>query len=103
MPKVVDAARVTTKDGAVWRHCTTCDTLAPLAPDAGHCPTCVPVPEVEPEPVDAGWERAYRYAELVGRIQAWAEAIPGVPDDVRVAKIRQFLAAFAAERAGGRS
>ncbi|RZU50817.1 hypothetical protein EV385_2603 [Krasilnikovia cinnamomea] len=40
MPKVVDAARVTTPPSAVWRSCTTCDHLVPLAPDTARCPRC---------------------------------------------------------------
>ncbi|GAB1688364.1 hypothetical protein [Krasilnikovia sp. M28-CT-15] len=40
MPKVVDAARVTTSPSAVWRTCTTCDQLVPLAPDTDRCPRC---------------------------------------------------------------
>jgi hypothetical protein len=40
MPTVVNAARVTTKDGAVWRECAGCGVLAPLAPDVNHCTAC---------------------------------------------------------------
>src|SRR6266540_4160843 len=40
MPTVVNAARVTTKDGAVWRECAGCGALAPLAPGVNHCPAC---------------------------------------------------------------
>jgi hypothetical protein len=40
MPKVVDAARVTSKDGAVWRECAGCGQLAALAPDVHHCEAC---------------------------------------------------------------
>ena len=36
--------RVTTKRGAVWRHCAGCDALAALAPDETHCPDCRPTP-----------------------------------------------------------
>lgn len=44
MPKVVDAARVTTKDDAVWRECVGCGRLAPLAPDVHHCEDCNAAP-----------------------------------------------------------
>src|SRR5690242_16964071 len=44
MPKVVDAARVTTRDGAVWRECAGCGLLAPLAPDVQHCKDCTAAP-----------------------------------------------------------
>ncbi len=40
MPTVVNAARITTKDGAVWRECAGCGALAPLAPNVNHCPAC---------------------------------------------------------------
>ena len=40
MPKVVHAARVTTRGGAVWRECASCGALAPLAPDVNHCKEC---------------------------------------------------------------
>src|SRR6266540_4160845 len=40
MPTVVNAARITTKDGAVWRECAGCGALAPLAPGVNHCPAC---------------------------------------------------------------
>ena len=43
MPKVIGAARVTTKDGAVWRNCAACDVLSPLPPDVAHCPACTPI------------------------------------------------------------
>jgi hypothetical protein len=40
MPKVIDAARVTTADTTVWRECPCCGHLAPLAPDALFCDAC---------------------------------------------------------------
>jgi hypothetical protein len=40
MPKVVDAARITTRTGSVWRSCAGCGTLAPLAPSEQHCRDC---------------------------------------------------------------
>ncbi len=42
MPTVSNAARATTKDGAVWRTCTTCGVLAALAPDVEQCTACQP-------------------------------------------------------------
>jgi hypothetical protein len=42
MPKVVDAARVTVTQNAVWRTCTTCGQLAALPPDVDVCPVCGP-------------------------------------------------------------
>jgi hypothetical protein len=52
MPKVVDAARVTSTDGAVWRECCGCGALAPLAPDVNHCKACQAEP-VRESAVDA--------------------------------------------------
>ncbi len=40
MPKVVDAARVTSKDNTIWRTCPACEQLLPLPPDALFCDTC---------------------------------------------------------------
>jgi hypothetical protein len=40
MPKVVDAARVTTRDNAVWRTCAGCSQLAALPPELTTCPAC---------------------------------------------------------------
>jgi hypothetical protein len=41
MAKVVDAARITSRDGTVWRTCSICGTLGALAPDIETCPACV--------------------------------------------------------------
>jgi hypothetical protein len=43
MPTVVNAARVTTKDGAVWRHCDGCGLLVALPPEIFFCPACTPI------------------------------------------------------------
>ena len=40
MPKVSDAARVSTRQGAVWRVCPGCARLAAMAPEADRCETC---------------------------------------------------------------
>jgi hypothetical protein len=40
MPKVVDAARITTRAAVVWRSCTDCGSLAPLTPAEQHCRDC---------------------------------------------------------------
>jgi hypothetical protein len=40
MPKVVDAARITTRAGCVWRSCAGCGTLSPLGPAEQHCRDC---------------------------------------------------------------
>jgi hypothetical protein len=42
MPTVSNAARVTSKDGAVWRTCTGCGVLAALPPDIDRCAGCQP-------------------------------------------------------------
>ncbi|WP_430791716.1 hypothetical protein [Actinoplanes sp. G11-F43] len=95
MPKVVDAARVTTPSNTVWRTCTGCDQTKPLSASVDLCQVCVqaePVPRTVAEIHAAtGWDMAYRYAELVGRIDAWAELIPGVSDAERLEHIRHAL------------
>ncbi|MER7006666.1 hypothetical protein ABT297_26990 [Dactylosporangium sp. NPDC000555] len=40
MPKLVDAARLTSPDGAVWRTCSACQTLTPLPPAVQRCDAC---------------------------------------------------------------
>jgi hypothetical protein len=40
MAKVVDAARITAPDGAVWRACAACGRLAALTPDVDQCAGC---------------------------------------------------------------
>ena len=55
MPKVVDAARATIRDNAVWRTCPTCDQLAPMPPDALFCDTCTNRPEAPQH--EGSWTR----------------------------------------------
>jgi hypothetical protein len=43
MPKVVDAARVSVSNHAVWRSCAGCGALAALPPDVTRCAVCVPI------------------------------------------------------------
>ena len=40
MPKVVDAARITTRAAVVWRSCVGCGSLSPLAPAEQRCRDC---------------------------------------------------------------
>jgi hypothetical protein len=42
MPTVSNAARITSKDGTVWRTCGGCGALAALPPDVNLCPGCQP-------------------------------------------------------------
>jgi hypothetical protein len=42
MPKVVDAARVTAAQSAVWRTCAGCGQLVALPPEIDHCSGCEP-------------------------------------------------------------
>ncbi len=65
MPKVIDAARVTTRDNAVWRTCSGCGQLAALAPDADRCPACTPTPTAEVAPVFTAAELDEARATLV--------------------------------------
>ena len=95
MPKVVDTARVTTPKSAIWRTCSGCGLLKPLLPGADRCTGCdrtvSDITAVEQHAL-AGWERAHRYAAVVGRIEAWAVLIPDVSDAERLTHIREALA-----------
>jgi hypothetical protein len=42
MPTVSNAARITSKDGAIWRTCGGCGALAALPPDINLCAGCQP-------------------------------------------------------------
>jgi hypothetical protein len=42
MPTVSNAARITSKDGAIWRTCGGCGALAALPPDINLCAGCRP-------------------------------------------------------------
>jgi len=87
MPTVNDAARITTRDGAVWRTCVGCGLPAPLAPEVDSCPACR-----RPVRHDVtGWDFAHRYAGVLGRIEAWAVLIPHVSDAERLDHIRDAL------------
>jgi hypothetical protein len=89
MPKVVDAARVTTPANTVWRTCTGCTQLKPLATGVDRCDACrTATPRTAAE---IGWDLAHGFAELVGGIQAWAEDITGVSDTERLDHIRHLL------------
>jgi hypothetical protein len=94
MPTVVDAARVTTSPSAVWRICTGCGWLAPLPPEVDRCERCTSGPDTSVDPAAEAWERIYRYAETIGRIQAWvcSNDMHGVTPQVRLAKVREALA-----------
>ena len=94
MPKVVDAARVTSPSNTVWRTCDRCSRLTPLPDGVNRCDDCTGTdrpPTVAEMHAAAGWNFANRYAELVGAINAWAELIPGVSDAERLDKIRHLL------------
>ncbi len=53
MPTVSELARVTTRDGAVWRACTGCGLLSAMAPEHVRCDNCK-----EPvRPARRGWSR----------------------------------------------
>ena len=38
--RFAEATRVSTRHDAVWRDCTGCGALAPLAPDTDRCDEC---------------------------------------------------------------
>lgn len=91
MPTVNDAARITTRDGAVWRTCGGCGLLAALLPNTDKCPGCDRRTGTDAQPAPDVWEIAHRYAETVGRIQAWVD-MAHRSDAERLDNIRQFLA-----------
>ncbi|MBB2945338.1 hypothetical protein FB565_005071 [Actinoplanes lutulentus] len=93
MPKVVDAARVTTRDNTVWRTCTECGQLRPIPDGVERCDACLQQREREALQQHAlnGWEYAHRYTGVIGRIEAWALLIPNVSDAERLDHIRQAL------------
>jgi len=41
---LASCVRLTTRQNAVWRRCSGCTVLAPLAPDATHCKDCLAEP-----------------------------------------------------------
>jgi hypothetical protein len=57
MPKVVDAIRITTRAGCVWRACVGCGSLAPLDPAERHCRDCSVNPTQIATPVVSGTKR----------------------------------------------
>ena len=91
MPTVNDAARITTRDGALWRTCGGCGLLAALLPDADMCPGCRRPTVTDAQPAPGLFEIADRYAATMGRIRAWAD-MPSASDAERLHKIRLFLA-----------
>ena len=42
MPTLAEAARLTTRDGAVWRPCRCCGLLAAMPPEIDRCHACTP-------------------------------------------------------------
>jgi hypothetical protein len=94
MPKVVDAARVTTPSNTVWRTCDRCSRLQPLPEGADQCDNCAAAnqsPTAAEKYAATGWKFTHRYAELVGAISAWAEVITDVSDAERLDRIRHLL------------
>ncbi|WP_045747634.1 hypothetical protein [Actinoplanes rectilineatus] len=101
MPKVSDVARITTRCNTIWRTCAGCELLKSLPPDVDRCTACAD-PEARnilEKQAQLGRERLYRYAALVGRIEAWALLIPAVSDAERLEHIRQALTADDPDRA----
>jgi hypothetical protein len=94
MPKVVDASRVTTPSNTVWRTCTGCAQLAALPVGTLRCPSCTTDTPTPP----LGWQLANQYAELVGRIEAWAFPIVETSDAACLARIRDLITDFNQQR-----
>jgi hypothetical protein len=104
MPTVNDAARITISSRAVWRTCVGCGLLSALPPDTNKCSDCARAASTDMQPAPDVWQIAHRYAETMGRIQAWAD-MAGASDSERLDNIRRFLAELqqfhAARRKGG--
>jgi hypothetical protein len=96
MPKVVDAARVTTRHDTVWRTCIGCGDTKPMTTGVDRCDGCEEAADQEElrERSLTGWEHVNRYAGAIGRIEAWAVLIPNVSDAERLDNIREVLAAL---------
>jgi hypothetical protein len=60
MPKLADAARLTTRGGVVWRACAGCGSLAPLGPGEQHCRDCSITPDQIATPVSLRGRRPPR-------------------------------------------
>ncbi len=58
MPTVSEAARVTTRDGTVWRTCQGCGVLAPLPPEVERCSGCESIPAQDATPSLTGRGRS---------------------------------------------
>jgi hypothetical protein len=97
MAKVVDAARVTTPSNTVWRTCTGCAQLTALPVGTLRCPSCITTPADAPA-VPRGWQLANQYAELVGRIEAWAFPVVDTSDAACLARIRDLITDFNQQR-----
>ncbi len=54
MPRLSETARLTTRDGAVWRPCAICDTFSPLPPGHEVCPACAEVIQPPGPTTDGG-------------------------------------------------
>jgi hypothetical protein len=59
VPTVSEVARVTTRDGAIWRTCAGCGALAAMAAEVDRCDACL-----TGAPVVAGIAGWLRLAEL---------------------------------------
>ena len=104
MPKVVDAARITTRAAVVWRSCAGCGTLAPLGAAEEHCRECSVNPNTIAAPVvSVSGRRAPRdRRELVGLLAGPAVLaardvyVRSSSDVLRVAALVEISAAAAA-------
>lgn len=104
MPKVVDAARITTRARVVWRDCTGCGSLAPLGPAERHCRDCsVNRTQIAATVVAGAGRRATRdRRELVGLLAGPAVLatrdvyLRSSSDVLRVAALVEISAAAAA-------
>jgi hypothetical protein len=95
MPTVNDAARITSRQGSVWRYCAGCALFSPLPPDTASCSNCTrPFRNSADSPPLGASDLLYCYAAMLGRIEAWAGSIPDVDDAERLDQIRFALTAL---------
>jgi hypothetical protein len=95
MPKVIDAARVSTRGGAVWRQCGACGRLSALPPSVTRCAIC----ERLASGIPGVMRSRHRVVKVLAGpgIGAARQVYTSVPSDVlRVAALVEIAAAAAA-------
>jgi hypothetical protein len=96
MPTVSEAARITCRDGAIWRFCVSCGQLAAMAPEHTRCDPCTrPAPQ-RSNPNGLRARRRAVVALAAPGVGAARDVYAKVPADaVRVAALVEIAAAAA--------